>query len=574
MTFVDLALADEPVHLLNLGPLALLRPLLDKLDIAAILDRHLPTDAEFSHGTVLEILLAARLHCPTALVNVAQWAQEHGVEYLWNIPADKLNDDRLGRALDAFFEKRYAILADITQEVLRLTDLSLQRCHFDSTHLVLYGTYAASVPRPPGTLERLVEDLRLSPAHITRGYLTRYKMLQLGITSIVDDLGPVPVACHLFDGNRNGHTGVKEQYHLLRQFLHLPEQFLLISDRGTCSAEHLARLHRHQHYAICAGQWQDYCPLFEQHAAQLVWTKASYLSREQQRRRASASRLPQEEYWLAVLAHQLLDPTTHETFPCRVIFVHSSAAAKEAEQRRAKNIALIQAGLAKLAHKLERAHPTTTPESITRQITRLLGVKAAAKHFRWQLVPLTESERAALPPPAKGFRRQTHRLEYSLDEASAQAESRHDGIYVLVTTAPLCYRADALFTEYKRQTYSERGHHELKTPVAVTPVFLKTPRRVEALISLLFVALQAYMTLERLYRQRAARDARPSEQRMTAEKILRAFRVCGVTVHQRTYGELVRVPNLSPEQRRILTQLSLPTPGKFLRKNLAPPPTS
>ena len=193
--------------------------MIDKLDIAAIIDRHLPTDAEYSHGTVLAVLLAARLHSPTALVNVADWASEHGVEYLWNIPPDKLNDDRLARALDAFFEKRHAILADLTHEVLRCTGLSLRSAHFDCTDLVLYGAYQESVPRPQSSLDQLIEDLRQSPAHICRGYLTPYKMLQFGVTSVVDDLGPIPVACHLFDGNRNGHTGIKQQYHLLRQYL-------------------------------------------------------------------------------------------------------------------------------------------------------------------------------------------------------------------------------------------------------------------------------------------------------------------------------------------------------------------
>jgi hypothetical protein len=39
----------------NLGPLALIQPLLDQLDIAGIIDRHLPPDPqlEFSHGQVL-----------------------------------------------------------------------------------------------------------------------------------------------------------------------------------------------------------------------------------------------------------------------------------------------------------------------------------------------------------------------------------------------------------------------------------------------------------------------------------------------------------------------------------------
>lgn len=573
MAYTALPESTRQTHVVNLGCLALLRPLLDKLDVAAIIDRHIPSQAEYSHGTVLSALLAARLDSPTALMNVADWATVHGAEYVWNIPADKLNDDRLARALDAFFEQRHAILADITHQVLQLTALRLDRLHFDTTHLILYGAYDDSQPRPQSSLDRLVADLRKSAAHITRGYLTRYKMLQLGVVSVVDDLGPVPVSSHLFDGNRNGHTGIKEHYQLLRQCLDLPDNLLLVSDRGTCSAEHLGTLRQHDHYALCAGQWQDYCKLYDQHADRLQWQTATYRSREQQRRRDVHSTLPLEEYRLAVVDHRLIHPSTREPFACRVLFIHSSARAKEAQERRVKNIAVIQAGFKAIAAKLQRAHPTTTPESASREIVRLLGKKSAAALFHWQLVPLTEAEIAALPPPAKGYRRQTHRLEYSFDEAAAATDARHDGLYALVTTAPLTWSGDALFTEYKRQTYVEREHHELKTPIAVTPVFLKTPRRVEALISLLFVALQAYMTLERLYRQKVSADAPVDEQRMTAERLLRRFRVCGVCVEHHDYGELVHAGKLTPEQRRILTQVSFPSPREILQRNLPPPPT-
>jgi transposase len=572
MAFVDSALIDD-VAVVNLGKLAVLRPLLQKLNVAAIIDRHCPSEAEFTHGTVLDILLAARLDSPTALVHVAQWAQDHGAHYLWDVPAEKLNDDRLARALDAFFEKRHEILADVTHEVLRLTQVTLERCHFDTTHLVLYGAFATSQPRPSGGLERLVRDLQNSPAHITRGYLTKYKMLQLGLTCAVDDLGALPVACHLFDGNRNGHTGIKQQYHLLRNYLKLPEDFLLVSDRGTCSAEHLARLLQHGHYALCAGQWQDYRDLYDRHAGRLNWQKASYLSREQQRRRDTASSLPLEEYRLAVVDHQLVDPTTKQPFDCRVVFTHSSAADRECKERRDKNVALIKAGLDKIARKLERAHPTTTYSSASRAIDGLLGKKAAAHYFQWQLVPLSAAEVAALPNPKKGYRKQSHRLVYSYDEVAAQADSHHDGVYALVSTAPRTISGDALFTQYKRQTYVERANHELKTPVAVTPLFLKTPRRIEALVSLLFVALQAAMTLERLYRQGLPDDAPQAERRMTAERILRKFRVCGLNVRQCAYGELVQATQLSAEQRRILNHLSLLPPAQILQQTLAPPPT-
>ena len=201
-----------------------------------------------------------------------------------------------------------------------------------------------------------------------------------------------------------------------------------------------------------------------------------------------------------------------------------------------------------------------------------MGKKSAANFFRWELVPLSAAEQAALPHPAKGHRAQTHRLVHCFDQAAAEADQQHDGIFALVTTAPLTWSGDALLTEYKRQTYIERENHELKTPLAVTPIFLKTPQRAEALVSLLFVALQAYMTLERLYRQTVPANAKLAERRMTAERILQKFSTCSLIVEEQAYGELIEVARLNRQQQTILTQRSLATPTEILRKNLPPPP--
>src|SRR5271169_6795305 len=128
---------------LTLGPLALIAPLLQRLDVAAIIDRHLPPDPQlqFSHGRVLSLLLAARLCQPTALVNIPTWAEASAADLLWDIPADSLNDDRLGRALDAFFRQRHSILTAVAAQALRLAEISPQRLHFDPTHLIFYGAY-------------------------------------------------------------------------------------------------------------------------------------------------------------------------------------------------------------------------------------------------------------------------------------------------------------------------------------------------------------------------------------------------------------------------------------------------
>lgn len=557
-------------EVLNLGPLALIHPLLQRLDVAGLIDQHLPADPqrEFSHGQVLSMLLAARLAQPTALINVPAWAEKTGADLLWNIPADKLNDDRLGRALDAFFEQRHSILARITDRVLEWAEVSLKRLHFDTTHLIFYGAYANSAPRPPNPLEELRGNDDLPPAHITHGYLANAKMIQVGVTAAIDELGAIPVSCHVLDGNRNGFTAIREQVDLLREYLPLPEHVLLISDRGTFSAEHVARMRRHGHSVLCAVPWNDYRALYDSHESSLCWHEASFLSREQQRRRDTGSALLHEHYDLAVLRHTLTDPTNGAAIPCRVLFAYSSADADECRQRRQQNIVKIQTGLEALAAKLQRGHPCTTAASIQRQIARLFGHRAAARYFHWELLPLTTEELAALPAPRKGYRRPTHRLTFAFDPAAAEEDSRYDGLSALVTTAPITTSADVLFTQYKEQNYLERNHHQFKTPLAVRPVFLKSPRRVEAMVCLLHMATQIHQLLERLYRQRVPTDAPLNERRCTADSLLRDFSVCGILVRHDPVGRVVFATRPTPRQRQILTRLGLPTPAQTLARSL------
>src|SRR5262245_50020956 len=65
---------------INFGSLAVIAPILQRMDLAGILQRHLPADpqAEFSPASVLSLLVAARLANPVALTNVADWAHHSG----------------------------------------------------------------------------------------------------------------------------------------------------------------------------------------------------------------------------------------------------------------------------------------------------------------------------------------------------------------------------------------------------------------------------------------------------------------------------------------------------------------
>jgi transposase len=564
--------AEEVV---NLGPLALIHPLLKQLDIVNIVDRHMPPDPqqEYSYGQVLSLLLAARLAQPTALVNVADWAEKCGADILWNLPADKLNDDRLGRALDQFFEHRHSILASVTAQALHLTGLSLDRLHFDTTHLIFHGAYESSQPRPPTPVAALQGDGQLPPAHIGHGYLTKDRMIQVGLSAIVDDWGAVPVFHQSLDGNRNGRPAIRQQFQLLQQHLPLPDGLLMVSDRGTFSVAHVRRLADAGYHVLCSVRTDDFSSVYDAQADHLQWQAASFLSIEQRRRREKNSPLPQEHYRLAVHKHVLADASTDQTIPCRLIFVHNSAGEKGARERRQHNVATIQAGLEAIAAKLQRGSPRSTPDSVTKEVLKLFGKRAAARYFRWHLVTLTPQERAALPAPSPPGHRPRYRLVFSFEDAAARADERYDGLSILLGTAPLTQSADELFTKFKQQNFIELLHHQWKTPLAVRPVFLKSPQRVEALVALLQIALQAYQVLERRYRQTIAEDAPVTEQRMTAETLLRQFRVYGLIVVQQPLGRVVHATRLTSRQRRILNQLSLETPAQTLARVLHPVPS-
>lgn len=553
---------------LSFGSLALWVPLLDRLQVAEIIEYHLPTDpqAEYQNGRVLSLVLAARLSNPVALVNVPAWAQRCGADALWGIPADKLNDDRLGRALDKFYTKRHDILAHVAAKAAEQFDLPLDRLHYDPTHLLFYGDYDSSQPRN-------TSECTDPPAHITNGHSVRdHKIVHAGVCAAIDDYGAVPIFGHVTDGNHNGHTAIREQFDLLQQHLQ-PQHLTLFSDRGTYSNGHWMRLAQHGFHAVCAAPWKEYQALYDEHRSQLIFRRASYLSIEQKRRRATGSELAKEHYEIAVLKQQFTDSQTGKAIPSRVLFVFSTADQKVAQKARLTTIAKIQSGLQQLAEGVLRGHHLLNPTTIARRVTKLFGNKGAARYFHWELVPLSADEQTALPPPARGCRRATHRLEFSIDQAAADADAAYDGMSVLVVTVPRHKAsADSLFTGYKEQVLLEHTHHQLKTPLAVRPIFLKNPRRVEALVCLMLLASTVYHLLQRCYRQHLPANAPVKQQRTTTETLLRAFAGYTLCTRRTRIGRFVSPTQLSRQQRQILTQLRFPTPSKILTAKLAIPP--
>lgn len=569
--------AESNIEGRNIGALAVVAPLLDRLKVAQIIDQHLPADpqAEYGYGTVLSVLIAARMYSSLALVNIAKWATESGAELLWNIPAEKLTDDRFGKALDAFFKQRHSILASFALHVSQELEMPLREVHYDPTHILFHGAYEESEARVELPADETIpSDQKLPAAHITHGRRMEDaahggRMVHVGLCTVVDEFGPLPIFGHTVSGNQNGHSAVAEQFALLKKHLK-PVELTMISDRGTYSIVHLARMRNEGFDALCSAPWDDFRQLYDEQRDQLTWNSASYLSMEQQRRRTEGQ-LPHEHYKLATLRHQLVDPATKEPFPVRLIYVFSTADQKVSRQQRARHVEKIQAELLKIAESVASGSRNTDEGSITRRVERLFGSKKSARYFSYQFVPLTKEEQAQLPAPGRGRKRPTYRLAWRFDETLQKEDEQYDGLSVLVTTT-MKRSTDDLFTTFKQQTYAEHANHVFKGPLAVRPVFLKNAHRVEALVFLMMMSLTLYFVLQRTYRESCQADASTKELRKTTRTILSEFAVFMLLITRTASGRLVQPLQPTAAQRALLQRLGLSTPAQLLSRRLPPPP--
>ena len=572
--------SQTDVETATFGALAVIEPMIQRINLARIINQHLPADpqVEFDHGAILSMLAAARLYSPVALSNVGEWAEQSGADTLWDIPAEKLNDDRLGRSLDAFFTQRHSIMASLALHVAAKFKIPLNRLHYDPTHILFTGAYATAEARDDTAEGKTLIDDALNPAHITKGRGTDdapkgTRMIHAGLVTFIDELGPLPFFGHTIDGNQNGRTGIRQQLALIEKTLKIPT-FTMLSDRGTFSVAHLLRLHDAKSHAICSVPWADVKDLFEEKRKSLQWKTASFLSIEQKRRREKESTLAQEHYQLAVVKHKFHDDESKRSIDTRVIFVYSTADQKVVHQQRQKQIQRIKDELKQIEQSVAAGRYNDKMTSVSKRVARAFNSGSSERYFTWELTKLTPEElEAATKSTVRGGRVPTHRFTWTFDESLVKEVEASDGYSAIVTTVPLAtHNADTVFTMFREQNLVEHANRQFKGPLAVRPVFLHSPERVEALVFLLMISLMVYFLVQRTYRENTPQDAPEKERRTTTATILDAFRSYAILIDHNPLGRVVNATRLTTRQREILRRLNFPSPAQTLSRRLARPP--
>jgi len=267
---------------------------------------------------------------------------------------------------------------------------------------------------------------------------------------------------------------------------------------------------------------------------------------------------------------------SHEGF--RIWWFHSTRKAQLDAVARAGRINRATTALTELQDRLYSPKARIrTKEKATEAVTQILRQHGVVGLFA---VTITErqsetfrQERRGRPTKGTRYVRKMHKfcsMEFTLNEDGVARERASDGVFPLITNVESLTAIEVL-EAYKKQPLVEKRFSQLKTDFRVAPVYLKSVRRIEALLCIYFFVLMTQALLERELRramERTKADSVPLYperrkcRRPTARLLIDLFD--GVERHTLEAAgrkPLTMVTALSRAQRRILKLLRIPPSG-------------
>jgi transposase len=443
----------------QLGAVPVLYAVLDILQVREIVNRFCPSEAQVDQGTVAMVLILNRLMAPRPLVRVADWVAQTVLTQTLGVSADKFNDDRLGRLLDALAAHQREIWLEIVNVALVQFDIDLHFIFYDLTALVMQGEYPDS------------ELVDYGFAHNTPSNKQKVKEA----LSVSSD-GHVPLDADVLSGRTADLATVQANMerlcHLLQRCGYPIDQVLIIGDRGTLNDE-IALTYDEKGLKYLAG-------LKASQKAHVELLKA----------------VPEEQ-----LARQPLTTERgrygHYGWSCSVTFRHDG---KTVTHR----------GLVLLSGPMRHAVRQARAQQLSALRAELAAVRARIGQKRCRSVKTVQARANTClrhSPVghllrAEAYETADHRvdLRWWVDTDALWRAMQTDGRYLLVTN-DWSLTPQRMFELYRAKDGVEKCFRISKQVLQVRPLYVHSDERIEALLLINLLALLVYSLLERELRQ-------------------------------------------------------------------------
>ncbi len=508
----------------DVGALLLAWRFLRELDVAGTIDGALPRSARstLSVGEAVCALVASRLCSPSPLYDISGWASGAAVHELFGTPAELLNDDRLGRALESFAVYAEHVRGLLAARAIERFGVDAARLHVDLTTVKVSGAYEDSALIAKGwkldrRVERQVRTLQAASADGVSLYLR-----------------PDP-------GNASELALVGACLERLLRFA--KPGMLMICDSALGQPKPLCQIERAGlQFIVPLKVNTGFRERYLTEGAERMLRPLRYVA---ERERRLQPRL-RTRYRGALRDWEVEDPETGEHRRFRVAYIHSSEEHEEVALARERALSKAEDALARVQRGLGGRHYKTT-DQVQRRVGQIIG-----ENIR-ELISVTVGEHADKPT-----------ISWQRNETAIENASLTDGVYALASNLKGRLSAERVLRLYKDQQIVERRHRDLKQTLKVRPIFLHNDDRVYALISIIGIALLIFGLIESQLRQALAADGQqlltllPEERlaKPTARNTLAAFQGLGITYT--TNGP--RLDRLTPTQKRILDLLEIQPP--------------
>lgn len=519
----------------NLDHLGLVAGMCQELQLAEAIDAVIPktNTHHVSHGQALVAMILNGLgfHSRTLHMFPGFFADKPTERLIGpGILPEHLNDDTLGRCLDALYETNVSILYQVLAErVVEKLGLKADSVHLDITSFHVDGEYARASDDETGCL-RLV-----------RGYSRdhRPELNQVVLELMCENQAGIPVYMQALSGNTNDQKAFAEVARLHLKSLKAAQQSrYLVGDAALYNADILRDLQRQEQLFVTRVPMT--LNIAKQHVRELDATKLEELG---------------DGY------HGCWLDSDYGGVSQRWLLLRSEQAARREQATVEKHLKKDSTQELKQFRKL-----------CTRRFACEQDAWQALDEFRLSLRLLRLEQMTCHACPVysgrgrPGADEQPQRYEYQLSGLAvtcldnvADARAR-TGVFILATNDLNGLSMQALLDTYKSQQRVERGFRFLKSPEFLTSaVFLKKPERIEALLMVMTCSLMIYVALEHRIRTglKAHNQTFPDMKKKPCQNpTARWVFLCFSGLHELTVGEgPPLVVNLQPRQQVIIDVL-------------------
>jgi transposase len=411
------------------------RTLLRQLDLDGFLEERLSRGREQVPWPLMAmVLVLGRLCDPSSELCLAERFYEHSaLPDLLGVPAEKVNEDRLYRALDALLPHKAELEKHLRQKLGELFSLDYDLLLYDVTSTYFEG------------------EAKSNPL-AQRGYSRDHRpdCKQVNLALVVSRSG-MPIGYELFAGNRHDSTTLEEIIRHIER-LHGRAQRIWVLDRGMVSEENVEFLKQGQRRYI-VGTPKSMLKKYEQELLSKDW----------------------HEVHEGLEVRLCPAPDRAEVF----ILCRSAQRQQKEQAIHARFEKRIEEGL----HKIETAckKRKQNPLLIAQRVGRLLGNNTrAAGLFQVQV----EADNNGMA-----------RLGWSRSERWRDWARLSDGCYLLRSNVT-DWTPEQLWRAYMQLTEAENAFHIQKSDLEIRPVWHQKAERVQAHILVCFLAYVLWKTLE------------------------------------------------------------------------------